>query len=87
MSSPTGSTSTSYEAIIIGGSYSGLHSALTLGRSLRKMLVMDGGDPCNRFSPHSHNVLTHEAAKPQEMAKQGKDQILDTYLLEIHPLF
>jgi thioredoxin reductase len=33
----------SYDVLIVGGSYAGLACALTLGRSLRKVLVMDSG--------------------------------------------
>ena len=46
------------EVIIIGGSYAGLAAAMALGRSLRKVLILDAGEPCNRQTPHSHNFLT-----------------------------
>lgn len=49
-----------YDVIIIGGSYSGLSAAMSLGRSLRHVLVIDSGLPCNRQTPHSHNFITHD---------------------------
>ena len=36
------------DAIIIGGSYAGLSSALQLARARRKVLVIDGGQRRNR---------------------------------------
>lgn len=64
-----------YEVIIIGGSYAGLSAALTLGRSLRKVLVIDAGKPCNRFTPHSQNFLTHDGRKPSEISAIAKEQV------------
>lgn len=64
-----------FEAIIIGGSYSGLSAALTLGRSLRKTLIIDAGKPCNRQTPHSHNFLTHDGSEPKAISSLAKDQL------------
>jgi len=71
-----------YEVIIIGGSYSGLSAALALGRSLRKVLVIDGGKPCNRFTPHSQNFLTHDGRKPAEISAIAKEQVLQYKTVE-----
>lgn len=65
-----------YDAIIIGGSYAGLSAAMALGRSLRQVLVIDSGLPCNRQTPHSHNFLTHDGEKPAAIAKKAKKQVL-----------
>ncbi len=67
---------TKYAAIIIGGSYAGLSAALTLGRSMRNTLIIDGGKPCNRQTPHSHNFLTQDGEKPQLIAQKAKEQVL-----------
>lgn len=53
-----------YEVIIIGGSYSGLSAAMALGRSMRRVLVIDSGAPCNRQTPHSHNFLSRDGERP-----------------------
>lgn len=66
-----------FETIIIGGSYSGLSAAMTLGRSLRKVLVIDSGLPCNRQTPHSHNFLTQDGATPHAIASLAKSQVLE----------
>ena len=41
-----------FDIIIIGGSYSGLSAAMALGRSLRNVLIIDSGKPCNIQTPH-----------------------------------
>ncbi|WP_286757114.1 NAD(P)/FAD-dependent oxidoreductase [Roseivirga sp. UBA838] len=64
-----------FEVIIIGGSYAGLSAALALGRSLRKVLVVDSGKPCNRFTPHSQNFLTHDGRKPAAISAIAKEQV------------
>ncbi|MFY1047353.1 NAD(P)/FAD-dependent oxidoreductase [Chryseobacterium sp. GP-SGM7] len=64
-----------YEVIIIGGSYSGLSAAMALGRSLRKVLVIDSGKPCNEQTPHSHNFLTQDGKSPKEIVSLAKKQV------------
>jgi thioredoxin reductase len=64
-----------YDVIIIGGSYSGLAAAMTLGRALRKVLVIDSGKPCNRQTPHSHNFLTQDGKTPKEIATLGRQEV------------
>jgi thioredoxin reductase len=68
--------SNKYEVIIIGGSYAGLSAALALGRSLRQVLIIDSGLPCNRQMPHSHNFITQDGAKPAEIAASAREQVL-----------
>lgn len=65
-----------FDVIIVGGSYAGLSAAMALGRSLRNVLVIDGGQPCNRQTPHSHNFLTQDGRTPREIALVGKEQVL-----------
>ncbi len=67
---------TQYDVIIVGGSYAGLAAALTLGRSLRRVLVIDSGKACNRQTPHSHNFLTQDGVEPHEIARIAKEQVL-----------
>jgi thioredoxin reductase len=65
-----------FEVIIIGGSYAGLSAAMALGRSLRTVLIIDSGLPCNRQTPYSHNFLTQDGAKPAAIAAEAKAQVL-----------
>lgn len=65
-----------FEVIIIGGSYAGLSAAMALGRSLRHVLIIDSGLPCNRKTPHSHNFITQDGEKPSVIAEKAKAQVL-----------
>ncbi|MEO1050162.1 MAG: NAD(P)/FAD-dependent oxidoreductase [Bacteroidota bacterium] len=65
-----------FEVIIIGGSYSGLSAAMTLGRSMRKTLIIDAGKPCNRQTPYSHNFITQDGREPAAIASDALTQVL-----------
>lgn len=73
-----------FEVIIIGGSYAGLSAAMALGRSLRKVLVIDSGKPCNRQTPHSHNFLTQDGNTPKEISGISKAQVLKYATVKFH---
>ena len=64
-----------FDVIIIGGSYSGLAAAMALGRALKKVLIIDGGKPCNAQTPHSHNFLTQDGKTPREIATLARQQV------------
>ncbi|HJY14164.1 MAG TPA: NAD(P)/FAD-dependent oxidoreductase [Flavobacterium sp.] len=64
-----------FEVIIVGGSYSGLSAAMSLGRSLRQVLVIDSGLPCNRQTPHSHNFITQDGEVPAVISAKAKLQV------------
>jgi thioredoxin reductase len=66
-----------FDVIIIGGSYAGLSAAMALGRSLRNVLIIDSGLPCNRQTPHSHNFLTQDGETPAAIAEKAKAQVMD----------
>ncbi|WP_417939024.1 NAD(P)/FAD-dependent oxidoreductase [Flavobacterium sp. RS13.1] len=65
----------SFEVIIIGGSYSGLSAAMSLGRSLRQVLVIDSGLPCNIQTPHSHNFITNDGETPAAISGKARLQV------------
>lgn len=64
-----------FDVIIVGGSYAGLSAALALGRSLRRVLVLDSKKPCNRMAAHSHNFLTQDGRSPGQIGQLGKEQV------------
>ena len=72
-----------YDVIIIGGSYAGLSAAMSLGRSLRNVLVIDGNSPCNEQTPHSHNFLTQDGETPSEIYKKAKEQVIKYNTVEL----
>lgn len=50
----------------------GLSAALMLGRARRKVLVVDAGQPRNRFAAHMHGVLGQEGVDPAELVARGR---------------
>lgn len=65
-----------FDVIIIGGSYAGLSAAMALGRSLRRVLIIDGGEPCNRQTPFSHNFVTGDGISPAALSAAARQQVL-----------
>lgn len=76
--------SKNFDVIIIGGSYAGLSAAMALGRSLRDVLIIDSGKPCNRQTPHSHNFITQDGEKPSVIAEKAKAQVLNYSTVKFH---
>jgi len=76
-----------YDTIIVGGSYAGLSSAMTLGRSLRNVLIIDSGNPCNKQTPHSQNFLTRDGMPPGEIAKIAKEEVSKYPTIEFYSGF
>ncbi len=76
--------SKNFDVIIIGGSYAGLSAGMALGRSLRDVLIIDSGLPCNRQTPHSHNFITHDGEKPNIIAENAKSQVLNYTTVKFH---
>jgi len=64
-----------FDVIIIGGSYAGLSAGMALGRSLRNVLIIDGGKPCNRQTPYSHNFITQDGKAPSEILAITKAEV------------
>ncbi|MCB2411988.1 FAD-dependent oxidoreductase [Demequina sp. TTPB684] len=60
-----------YDAIVLGGGPAGLSAALMLGRSRRRVLVIDAAQPRNRFASHMHGVLGHEGTEPGALLERG----------------
>jgi len=67
--------SENWDAIIVGGGAAGLSAALTLGRARRRVLVIDAGEPRNRFAAHMHAVLGHEGLDPADLLRRGRAEV------------
>lgn len=67
-----------YHVIILGGSYAGLSAALSLVRSLRNVLIIDDGNPCNKQVPLAHNLIGHDGQTPEEL-KETTRVLLSAY--------
>ena len=73
-----------FDVIIVGGSYSGLSAAMSLGRSIRTVLIIDGGKPCNAQTPHSHNFITLDGQTPKKISVIAKDQVEKYDTIKFH---
>ncbi|MGE8431917.1 MULTISPECIES: NAD(P)/FAD-dependent oxidoreductase [Chryseobacterium] len=73
-----------FDVIIIGGSYAGLSAAMALGRSLRNVLIIDSGKPCNRQTPHSHNFITHDGNTPKEISRLARKDVEKYTTVQFH---
>ncbi|MFN3339971.1 MAG: FAD-dependent oxidoreductase [Dietzia sp.] len=64
-----------WDVIVVGGGAAGLSAALMLGRARRRVLVVDAGEPRNRFAAHMHGVLGHEGVDPHEFLRRGREEL------------
>ncbi|HEX8602258.1 MAG TPA: NAD(P)/FAD-dependent oxidoreductase [Pseudoduganella sp.] len=64
-----------YDAIIVGGSFAGLSAALQLARARRRVLLVDAGQPRNRYSEHAHGFLGHDGRPPAAIRADGRRQL------------
>jgi thioredoxin reductase len=64
-----------YDTIIVGGSYGGLSAALSLGRCLRSVLVVDSGKPRNYSVEHINNLFGNDGIQPTDLRKNVKSQL------------
>src|SRR5918992_3912052 len=64
-----------YDAIIVGGGPAGLAAALTLGRSHRRVLLLDAGQGRNAPAAAVHNFLAQDGTPPDELRRLGREQL------------
>lgn len=64
-----------YDVIIIGGGPAGLNAAMILGRSRRKVIVLDSREPRNRWSRSMNGFLTSDGMDPREFIEKGRREL------------
>jgi len=84
MTQLTMTTKQLFDAIIIGGSYSGMSAALALGRARRSVLIIDANEPCNARVPHSHNLLTHDGEPPHVLRAKARADVANYPTIQFH---
>jgi len=72
------------DVIVVGGGAAGLSAATALARSLRSVVVVDGGEPRNAPSSHAHNVFTRDGAAPAELLRLAREEA-DHYGVTVIP--
>ncbi len=65
-----------YDALVVGGSFAGLAAATYIARAKRRVLVVDAGEPRNRFSPAAHGFLGHDGQSPGDILAAARQQVL-----------
>jgi len=65
-----------YNVIVVGGSFAGLSAALQLARARRRVLVLDSGEPRNRFAQFSHGLFGHDGQAPSALLEEARSQLL-----------
>ena len=61
-----------YDVIVIGGGPAGLNAALLLGRSRRRVLVIDAGQPRNAAARQMHGFLSRDGIRPGDLLAEGR---------------
>jgi len=64
-----------YDVIVVGGSFAGLSAAQALARARRRVLVIDGGMPRNRFAAAAHNIFGHDGTPPAQLFAHGRAEL------------
>lgn len=64
-----------YDAVVVGGSFAGLSAAMQLVRARRRVLLIDAGEPRNRFAEASHGFLGQDGVAPAAIMREGLRQL------------
>ncbi|RAU84373.1 NAD(P)/FAD-dependent oxidoreductase [Pontibacter arcticus] len=71
-----------YDVIIIGGGPAGLSAAMLLGRCRRKVIVLDSGEPRNRWSDSMNGFLSSDGMSPADFIAKSRSE-MDKYNIEL----
>ena len=74
-----------YDVIVIGGGPAGLNAAMILGRSRRKVLLFDSGEPRNRWARNMNGFLSSDGVNPRDFIQKGRAE-LAKYEVEIRDI-
>ena len=64
-----------FDAIVVGGSFAGISAALQLARARRQVLVVDAGQPRNRFAAAAHGFYGHDGRPPLVIRDEAQRQL------------
>jgi len=64
-----------YDVVIVGGGAAGLGAALVLGRSRRRVVVVDAGEPRNAPASHMQGFLSRDGMPPAALLAVGRSEV------------
>ena len=64
-----------WDCIIVGAGPAGLNAALVLGRTRRRVLVLDSAQPRNYATHQMHGVLGHDGLDPADLRTRGRTEL------------
>src|SRR4051795_11909409 len=64
-----------WDCIIVGAGPAGLNAALVLGRTRRRVLVLDSAQPRNYATHEMHGVLGHDGLDPADLRARGRAEL------------
>lgn len=64
-----------YDVVIVGGGAAGLGAALVLGRSRRRVVVVDAGEPRNAPASHMQGFLSRDGMPPADLLAVGRSEV------------
>ena len=64
-----------YDVVIVGGGAAGLSAALVLGRTRRRVVVIDAGQPRNAPAAHMQGFLGSDGLPPAELLARGRAEV------------
>ncbi|MGW1075128.1 NAD(P)/FAD-dependent oxidoreductase [Streptomyces sp. NPDC002537] len=68
-------TAEPYDTVIVGGGPAGLNAALYLGRSCRRVVLVDSGDARNMAAGVMHNVVTNDGVDIGDFRARARAEI------------
>jgi len=64
-----------YDVVVIGAGPAGLSAALVLSRALRKVAVVDDGEPRNAPAAQMHGFLSRDGSAPTDLLTIGRAEV------------
>ncbi|MER5252528.1 NAD(P)/FAD-dependent oxidoreductase [Streptomyces sp. NPDC002855] len=64
-----------YDVVVVGGGAAGLSAGLVLGRSRRRVLIVDAGEPRNAPAAHMQGYLSRDGMPPAEFLAAGRREV------------
>ena len=65
-----------YDVVVVGGGVAGLSAAMMLGRSRRRVVVVDAGEPRNAPAAHLHGFLSRDGMDPAELLATARREVV-----------